>query len=79
MNGGHAELQNLMERLEGAQPYAGGHNGAAVLEGFGDADTQTMPARDPDDPSTWGRVGRNEACPCNSGRKYKHCHGALNA
>ncbi len=33
--------------------------------------------RDPDDPSTWGKVGRNEACPCGSGKKYKHCHGAL--
>ncbi|PSC05007.1 preprotein translocase subunit SecA [Alsobacter soli] len=31
--------------------------------------------RDPNDPSTWGRVGRNEACPCGSGKKYKHCHG----
>jgi preprotein translocase subunit SecA len=32
--------------------------------------------RDPHNPSTWGRVGRNEACPCGSGKKYKHCHGA---
>ena len=31
--------------------------------------------RDPNDPNTWGRVGRNEACPCGSGKKYKHCHG----
>ena len=23
------------------------------------------------------KVGRNEACPCGSGKKYKHCHGAL--
>jgi preprotein translocase subunit SecA len=35
--------------------------------------------RDPNQPSTWGYVGRNEACPCGSGKKYKHCHGALNA
>ncbi|WP_093808677.1 preprotein translocase subunit SecA [Stappia sp. ES.058] len=34
-------------------------------------------ARDPKDPATWGKVGRNEACPCGSGKKYKHCHGAL--
>ncbi len=33
--------------------------------------------RDPDDPSTWGRVGRNEVCPCGSGKKYKHCHGQV--
>ena len=23
------------------------------------------------------KVGRNDACPCGSGKKYKHCHGAL--
>jgi preprotein translocase subunit SecA len=33
--------------------------------------------RDPNDPSTWGRVGRNETCPCGSGKKFKHCHGAF--
>ena len=33
--------------------------------------------RDPHNPATWGRVGRNEACPCGSGKKYKHCHGAF--
>jgi preprotein translocase subunit SecA len=30
-----------------------------------------------DDPSTWGNPGRNEACPCGSGKKFKHCHGRL--
>jgi preprotein translocase subunit SecA len=32
---------------------------------------------DPKDPSTWGRVGRNEPCPCGSGKKFKHCHGRI--
>ncbi len=31
--------------------------------------------RDPKNPASWGKVGRNEDCPCGSGRKYKHCHG----
>jgi preprotein translocase subunit SecA len=31
----------------------------------------------PADPSTWGKVQRNAPCPCGSGRKFKHCHGAL--
>ena len=31
--------------------------------------------RDPKDPTSWGKVGRNEACPCGSGKKFKHCHG----
>jgi len=25
------------------------------------------------------KVGRNEPCPCGSGKKYKHCHGALSS
>ncbi len=32
---------------------------------------------DPNDPQTWGKVQRNAPCPCGSGRKFKHCHGAL--
>src|SRR6187431_1524908 len=31
--------------------------------------------RDPNNPASWGKVGRNEDCPCGSGKKYKHCHG----
>jgi preprotein translocase subunit SecA len=31
--------------------------------------------RNPNDPSSWGKVGRNELCPCGSGKKFKHCHG----
>lgn len=34
-------------------------------------------SRDPQNPETWGRVSRNEPCPCGSGKKFKHCHGAL--
>ncbi len=43
------------------QPSAGG--GSQVAE------------RNPNDPGTWGKVGRNDPCPCGSGKKYKHCHG----
>jgi preprotein translocase subunit SecA len=32
---------------------------------------------DPNNPETWAKVQRNAPCPCGSGRKYKHCHGAL--
>ncbi|SMO38810.1 protein translocase subunit secA [Thalassovita litoralis] len=32
---------------------------------------------DENDPSTWGNPARNEACPCGSGKKFKHCHGRL--
>ena len=40
-------------------------------------DRSEAQARDPQDPSSWGKVGRNEACPCGSGKKFKHCHGVL--
>ena len=33
--------------------------------------------RDPENAETWGKVGRNELCPCGSGKKFKHCHGVL--
>ena len=29
------------------------------------------------DRSTWGNPGRNESCPCGSGKKFKQCHGKI--
>lgn len=53
---------------------------AALPEGMRHATVRSHVAaanRDANDPETWGKVSRNEACPCGSGKKYKHCHGAL--
>jgi len=36
-----------------------------------------IPGFDENDPSTWGNPGRNDLCPCGSGKKFKHCHGKL--
>ncbi len=58
-----AEQRAEMERA--ADPQAQPTDGVAK-EGF-----------DETDPSTWGNPGRNEACPCGSGKKFKHCHGRL--
>jgi preprotein translocase subunit SecA len=41
------------------------------------AGDESAAPRDPNTPESWGRVGRNEPCPCGSGKKYKHCHGAV--
>ncbi|WP_420433962.1 preprotein translocase subunit SecA [Hyphobacterium sp.] len=38
---------------------------------------RTSMAGNPSDPATWGKVQRNAMCPCGSGKKYKHCHGAI--
>jgi preprotein translocase subunit SecA len=50
------------------------------------AETKKAPKRrrktaepDPNDPETWGRIQRNATCPCGSGKKYKHCHGVIEA
>ncbi|WP_460450780.1 preprotein translocase subunit SecA [Alsobacter sp. SYSU BS001988] len=53
------------------------HTRAAMQLGFQADEPVPAAQRDPNDPSTWGRVGRNEPCPCGSGKKYKHCHGAI--
>jgi preprotein translocase subunit SecA len=45
---------------------------AAALAGNGNG---AQAARNPRDPASWGKVGRNEPCPCGSGKKFKHCHG----
>jgi len=34
-------------------------------------------AVNPRKPETWGKVARNDTCPCGSGKKFKHCHGAF--
>ncbi|MBV9629785.1 MAG: SEC-C domain-containing protein, partial [Xanthobacteraceae bacterium] len=46
-------------------PALAGDNGSA----------RAAAERNPKDPTSWGKVGRNEACPCGSGKKFKHCHG----
>jgi preprotein translocase subunit SecA len=45
---------------------------APVLVGNGNG---VEAERNSNDPSSWGKVGRNEMCPCGSGKKFKHCHG----
>ena len=49
--------------------------GAETLARYGTPAGAPVPERNPNDQLTWGKVGRNEVCPCGSGKKYKHCHG----
>jgi preprotein translocase subunit SecA len=51
---------------------ASGNGGTTVAAAAPAAQAQE---RNPKDPTSWGKVGRNEACPCGSGKKFKHCHG----
>ena len=56
-----------------------GEDELALAEAAAGAAPATAPARqvaaDPNNPASWGKVGRNAPCPCGSGKKYKHCHG----
>ncbi len=66
------EQQSLMRELEqqraammaGAQPETPVETSEGAAPGFVESD-----------PTTWGNPGRNEPCPCGSGKKFKHCHG----
>ncbi|MGB0625103.1 MAG: preprotein translocase subunit SecA [Alphaproteobacteria bacterium] len=59
---------------DAAQPAAAPESGTAPAT---PARRKAAAALDPNDPSSWGKVPRNAACPCGSGKKYKHCHGKL--
>jgi preprotein translocase subunit SecA len=48
---------------------------AAFAAPAGAALAERAASRDPANPTSWGKVGRNETCPCGSGKKFKHCHG----
>ena len=72
------QQEQLIRQLQAQQAAAqrqletattsGGADAAAgpALEGFVESD-----------PTTWGNPGRNDPCPCGSGKKFKHCHGRL--
>jgi preprotein translocase subunit SecA len=59
--------------LEPRAPEPSALNYSAPTE-TGDVEVQRGPDAAPEDP--YGKTGRNELCPCGSGKKYKRCHGA---
>jgi preprotein translocase subunit SecA len=60
-----------------SEPIGGGGFSSAEVSMVAAPLFADVAERDPKDPKTWGKIGRNEACPCGSGKKYKHCHGML--
>ncbi|WP_172297946.1 preprotein translocase subunit SecA [Pseudoruegeria sp. HB172150] len=82
------EREEMMKQLmaqqqamqKAAQPQrqpepVGADAGAGAAEP--QAEVQAAPGFVESDPTTWGNPGRNEPCPCGSGKKFKHCHGRL--
>jgi len=59
---------------QSARPFAAAGHGQGSEEG-----SQIQRASAPENTTvvrTGGKVGRNDPCPCGSGKKYKHCHGS---
>ncbi|MGJ8603178.1 MAG: preprotein translocase subunit SecA [Marivita sp.] len=64
-----AQQAAMARTVEAAKPQDGSETAPTfedAIEGFVEAD-----------PTTWGNPGRNDPCPCGSGKKFKHCHGRL--
>ena len=69
---GEDEMATLPQQPR--RPAATAASGGTVASASS-GDAVALAERDPKDPASWGKVGRNEACPCGSGKKFKHCHG----
>ncbi|MFI5013421.1 MAG: preprotein translocase subunit SecA [Hyphomicrobiales bacterium] len=74
------EDEMALASLNAGDPF----RAAATMLGFDPAavaEAAPAPKRaaklDPANPGSWGKIGRNDTCPCGSGKKYKHCHGRL--
>ncbi|MCM1511801.1 MAG: preprotein translocase subunit SecA [Oxalobacter formigenes] len=62
-----SNLNYVHQKLDGGQAGEGPEDPAA-----GDAEKKQQPVV-----NAVPKVGRNDLCPCQSGKKYKHCHGKL--
>jgi len=73
--------QLLTQQQRAAAPAALPVAAPAPAPAMATADAADQPLRlagfDEAEPATWGNPGRNDACPCGSGEKFKHCHGRL--
>lgn len=76
-----AEQQRLADRLQKQmQASGGGAPPAGVFAGQSEGEAAAgAGARQLQQPTqnAGPKVGRNEPCPCGSGKKFKHCHGQL--
>jgi preprotein translocase subunit SecA len=69
-----AEQQRMAERMARQMQASGG--GAPVGGALG-MEAPVQQVTSPEPAVSGPKVGRNDPCPCGSGKKYKHCHGQL--
>jgi preprotein translocase subunit SecA len=67
------EFQHAQSTGFDSSPQPGGGDGEHAGAAAGEVATATAPVV-----RSGPKIGRNDPCPCGSGKKYKHCHGALN-
>ncbi|OCG22216.1 preprotein translocase subunit SecA [Gilliamella sp. wkB108] len=63
-----AEMEKLLAKQQTNHESMAGMNGESNEQASGPAQPIVR---------TQAKVGRNDPCPCGSGKKYKHCHGAV--
>ena len=68
------EQREMAEQMAAQQAAAEAASGPALPEPSAAAVASGFVAGDP---TTWGNPGRNSSCPCESGEKFKHCHGRV--
>ncbi|MFB9355624.1 preprotein translocase subunit SecA [Sneathiella chinensis] len=69
----HVELQNPTEVVQREEPDESQMQATHIDPVTGENE---MADGDGSDPENWGKTRRNDPCPCGSGKKFKHCHGA---
>jgi preprotein translocase subunit SecA len=73
-----AMMAQILQQQQAAQQRAAAQAPApAAVSAGADPAGSASEGFDETDPTTWGNPGRNDPCPCGSGKKFKHCHGQL--
>src|SRR3546814_1015543 len=73
-----AEQVEQAAEAESSQPHVQNvqYHHSDYDEALAGTDAEAQPAQQPVR-NFMPKVGRNDPCPCGSGKKYKHCHGKL--
>src|SRR5712691_9107261 len=71
-----ASGQAKSEGGEGPKAVTGRRNASSGPRTSGRSNGRSPAANQTTRPTMPGRIGRNDPCPCGSGKKYKKCHGA---
>ncbi|OCG77651.1 preprotein translocase subunit SecA, partial [Gilliamella sp. Nev6-6] len=67
-----AERQRLAEMEKLMAKQQANHESVVSMSGENESQSVAQPIM-----RTQAKVGRNDPCPCGSGKKYKHCHGSV--